>query len=158
MASEIQIRRAEPEDAALVARVLHESFVEYEALYTSEGFAATVLNAGLVQQRMNEGRVWIASRECNAVGTVAAVVKGDSLYMRGMAVVPAARGVRLGAQLLELVDAWAREQTCARVFLSTAPFLSAAIRLYERSGFRRTEEGPHDLFGTPLFVMEKTLV
>jgi ribosomal protein S18 acetylase RimI-like enzyme len=43
------------------------------------------------------------------------------------------------------------------MFLSTTPFLIGAISLYERAGFRRTGEGPHDLFGTPLFSMEKVL-
>jgi ribosomal protein S18 acetylase RimI-like enzyme len=43
------------------------------------------------------------------------------------------------------------------MLLSTAPFLDRAIRLYERFGFRRTNEGPHDLFGTPLFSMEKVI-
>jgi len=35
--------------------------------------------------------------------------------------------------------------------------LSRAIRVYESFGFRRTEDGPQDLFGTPLFTMEKAL-
>jgi len=48
-----------------------------------------------------------------------------------------------------------RERGCKRLYLSTTPFLHSAIRLYERCGFRRTDEGPHDLFGTPLFTMEK---
>jgi hypothetical protein len=37
------------------------------------------------------------------------------------------------------------------------PFLNTAIRLYEAFGFRRMNDGPHDLFGTPLFTMEKTV-
>jgi hypothetical protein len=43
------------------------------------------------------------------------------------------------------------------LLLSTTPFLSEAIKLYERSGFRRSTEGPRELFGTPLFTMEKQL-
>ncbi|HEV8659305.1 MAG TPA: hypothetical protein VGS96_11840 [Thermoanaerobaculia bacterium] len=39
--------------------------------------------------------------------------------------------------------------------LSTTPFLDRAIALYERCGFRRTDEPPHDRFGTPLFTMRK---
>ena len=69
-----------------------------------------------------------------------------------------ARGERIGALLLTHVEEFARTEGCSRLFLSTTPFLDRAIRLYERFGFRRTLEGPHELFGTPLFTMEKPSV
>jgi GNAT superfamily N-acetyltransferase len=153
--SEIEIRLARPEDASSVARVLHEAFVEYESLYTREGFVATTPNVEQVLNRMLEGPVWIASRSLQILATVSAVVKGKSLYIRGMAVLPAARGSGVGARLLAQCEEWAALKECSRLFLSTTPFLSAAIRLYEKSGFRRTNDGPLDLFGTPLFTMEK---
>jgi GNAT superfamily N-acetyltransferase len=153
--SEIEIRLARPEDASSVARVLHEAFVEYESLYTREGFVATTPNVEQVLNRMLDGPVWIASRSLLVLGTVSAVVKGKSLYIRGMAVLPAARGSGVGARLLAQCEEWAALKECSRLFLSTTPFLSAAIRLYEKSGFRRTNDGPLDLFGTPLFTMEK---
>lgn len=155
--TEIKIRRAGQEDAATIARVLFESFVEYESLYTPGGFAATAMKAEKVLMRMTEGPVWLASRDAEVLGTVAAVVRGRSAYMRGMAVLPAARGLRVGVRLVEQVEEWAAGEGCSRIFLSTTPFLSAAIRLYERIGFRRTEDGVHDLIGTPLFTMEKML-
>jgi ribosomal protein S18 acetylase RimI-like enzyme len=158
VSSEIQIRRAGLEDAACVAKVLYESFVEYESLYTPEGFAATVPNSQQILARMREGPVWVACRGAEMLGTVAAVVKGDSLYMRGMAVLPTARGLRVSARLLEHVERLVCEEGCRRVFLSTTPFLHAAIRLYEKSGFRRTDEGARHLFGTPLFTMEKNIL
>jgi short-subunit dehydrogenase len=40
--------------------------------------------------------------------------------------------------------------------LSTTP-LTRAISLYEQYGFRRSDEGPNNLFGTPLFTMVKVL-
>jgi hypothetical protein len=46
---EIRIRRATPADALRIAKVLYESFVEYEALYTPKGFAATTSDADEVQ-------------------------------------------------------------------------------------------------------------
>ena len=154
---EIKIRLAEPQDASAIAKVLYESFVEYEALYTPEGFAATTPNADQIKTRMREGPVWIACRDDKALGTVAAVVKGQSLYIRGMAVLPSTRGLRVAARLLEQVEQSAFDQGCRRVFLSTTPFLNPAIQLYEKYGFRRTNEPSHDLFGTPLFTMEKYL-
>jgi len=74
------------------------------------------------------------------VGTVSAVVKGESVYVRGMAVLPAARGTGAGSELLKQVEEWADGKGCTRLFLSTTPFLAAAIRLYEKAGFRRIVE------------------
>jgi GNAT superfamily N-acetyltransferase len=157
LSPEIQIRDAGPQDAADIAKVLFESFVEYEGLYTREGFAATTPNADQIMARMREGPTWVAFRGATLLGSVGAVVKEQAVYMRGMGVLPAARGLRVGARLLQCVEDWAFGQGCCRVFLSTTPFLKAAISLYEGAGFRRTEDGPRDLFGTPLFTMEKNL-
>jgi putative acetyltransferase len=153
----IQIRTAVPDDAASIASVLHESFVEYQSSYTPEGFASTTPAPDEIQARMNEGPRWVALRDNNIVGTVSVVPKDGSLYIRGMAILPAARGERIGEALLKQIESFAAEHNYRRLFLSTTPFLSRAIRLYEKFGFRRNGEGPHDLFGTPLMTMEKIL-
>jgi putative acetyltransferase len=152
----LEIRRAEPADAAIISRLLQESFVEFRPLYTPEGFAATTPDADQVMARMREGPVWLALRDAGAAGTVAAVLKSESVYIRGMAVLPSTRALGVGARLLAQVEDWSREQGCSRMVLSTTPFLHAAIRMYEKSGFRRT--GDADLFGTPLFTMEKRIL
>ncbi len=156
-ATQIEVRRAGPEDAPAIATVLRQSFVEFRALYTDGGFSATTPGADGILSRMQEGPVWVALREGAVLGTVAAVVKGDSVYIRGMAVLPSARGLGCGARLLQHLEAWAGGEGCTRLFLSTTPFLDSAIRLYGRFGFYRTREGTHDLSGTPLFTMEKIL-
>ena len=155
--TEVQIRRARPDDATIVATVLHKSFVEFEALYTRQGFAATTPDARQVVDRMREGPVWLAFRNAEVLGTVAAVLEGQSAHIRGMAVLPAARRLKVGRRLLEHVECWAFQEGCNRLFLSTTPFLHAAIRLYEKFGFERIDKGARDLFGTPLFTMEKAL-
>src|ERR1051325_177795 len=154
----VLVRLAAREDAPSVASVLRESFEEFRPLYTLEGFDATTPAAEQVSSRIEEGPVWVASDDDNnVVGTVSVVAKGESLYVRGMAIRPAARGRRIGELLLRQVEAFARERGFSRMFLSTTPFLERAIRLYERNGFERTAEGPDNLFGTPLFTMEKIL-
>jgi GNAT superfamily N-acetyltransferase len=152
------VRRAELDDAPAIAEVLHQSFIEFKALYTEGGFAATALSAEQVISRMREGPVWVALRKGVMLGTVAAVVKDDSVYIRGMAVLPRARSLGVGAQLLQQVEAWTAHEGYNRLFLSTTPFLDSAIHLYERFGFRRTDPELHDLFGTPLLTMEKLLL
>jgi GNAT superfamily N-acetyltransferase len=152
-----QIRLAELEEAPIIASVLREAFVEYEPLYTSGGLAATTPTGERIRARWQEGAVWVALLDGAIVGTVAAVPSGETLYIRSMAIVPAARGHGIGELLLREVEDYALEHAHNRLLLSTTPFLARAIRLYERFGFERSDEGPHDLFGTPLFTMVKTL-
>ena len=150
--NEILIRRATPEDAEAISGVLHQAFAEYESLYTSTSQAFRV-----TLERMQEGPVWVALRDDALVATASAVVTAQGCYIRGMAATPAARGHRIGWALLETIEHFAQNERLPRLYLSTTPFLDRAIALYERYGFRRTDDGPSELFGTPLFTMVKTL-
>jgi GNAT superfamily N-acetyltransferase len=136
---------------------LHSSFAEYESDYTPEAFAATISTPEQISERMDEGPVWIALQNGVIVATVSAVAKGEALYVRSMAVDQAARRSGCGRALLNCVEEFAIRSGFKRLILSTTPFLTSAIRLYENYGFRRSAEGPHHLFGTPLFTMFKIL-
>ncbi|MEA2573315.1 MAG: hypothetical protein QOH93_613 [Chloroflexia bacterium] len=148
---------AELEDAPAIAAVLREAFAEYRPLYTQEAYAATTPTGEQIECRMQEGPVWVATKAGTIVGTVAAVHRGQDLYVRGMGVLSTARGLGIGELLLETVRSAGMAAGHRRLILSTTPFLARAIRLYERYGFIRSEEGPHELFGTPLFTMSKRL-
>jgi GNAT superfamily N-acetyltransferase len=137
--------------------LLFGAFAEYESLYTPDGFAATAITTGQIARRMAEGPVWVAVSGETIVGTASVTPNGDSLYVRGMAVLPSARGQRIGELLLTHIEQFAASESFRRLTLSTTPFLFRAIRLYEHFGFQRTDEGPHELFGTPLLSMQKIL-
>jgi ribosomal protein S18 acetylase RimI-like enzyme len=150
------LRRAQAGDETTISSVLFEAFREYLPKYTLEGFAATTPSPAEVLRRMAEGPVWLALTGSEVVATVSAVLReGGVLYIRGMAVLPKARGLRIGSLLFELTEQYAIEHGCKKLILSTTPFLDRAIRLYERLGFVRTDADPHDLHGTPLFTMER---
>ena len=151
----IELRRARTADAESISSILLTAFTEFEPQYTEQGFVATTPNSAELVQRMEEGPIWLALKNDQAVGTVSAVLKPSGLYIRGMAVLPTARGLGIATLLLGQIDWFASEHNCKRQFLSTTPFLRSAILFYERSGFVRIADGPHDLFGTPLFTMEK---
>jgi GNAT superfamily N-acetyltransferase len=155
---QIVIRMATSGEASSIAAILRQAFMEFEPLYTPGGFAATTPTAEQLEARWDEGPVWIALLDGVIIGTVSAVPKGDSLYVRSMAVLPEARGHRIGERSLDQIEIYAREHGLVRLYLSTTPFLDRAIRLYENYGFRRMSSGPQDLFGTPLFAMEKVLI
>ncbi|HEY6245367.1 MAG TPA: GNAT family N-acetyltransferase [Pyrinomonadaceae bacterium] len=154
----LHLRRAHAGDEIAISSVLLEAFRLYLPQYTPAGFAATTPSPSEVQRRMEEGPVWLAMIESDIVGTVSVVLRGErALYIRGMAVLPQARGQGIGNLLFELIYEYAKEHGCTKLVLSTTPFLDRAIRLYEKLGFVRTGEGPHDLHGTPLFTMEKSI-
>ena len=155
--SNTHIRRAVVEEAAIIARVLYQAFVEFEAQYTPSAFAATTPTSDQIQERWSDGPVWVAIQGNQLVGTISAVPKGEGLYIRSMAVLSWHRGHGIGHLLLQAVEQFAIAQGFQRMFLSTTPFLEQAIRLYEQFGFHRTNNAPHELFGTPLFSMVKTL-
>jgi hypothetical protein len=64
------IRMATRVDISSVASVLLQSFLENEASYTREAFAATISTSTELEHRLVEGPVWIAVENETVVGTV----------------------------------------------------------------------------------------
>ena len=153
----VRVCRAGCNDAPAIALVLQAAFAEYECLYTRAAFAATTPPTEEIVRRLGEGPTWIALLHRTVVGTVSAVLRGEALYVRSMAVVPEVQGRGVGRLLLERVEGYAGECGFPRLELSTTPFLTTAIALYKRSGFRPSDGGPRELFGTRLFTMTKAL-
>ena len=153
----LEIRRAASDDAVAVSRILERAFSPYRRQYTPAAYAATVLDPIAVRDRLQEGPVWVASREGKIVGTVSAILKKDEAHVRGMAVVPEAQGAGIGRALLQRVEAWAGRMGSEHLVLSTTPFLDRAIRMYQQYGFRATTEGPFEMYGTPLHSMERSV-
>jgi ribosomal protein S18 acetylase RimI-like enzyme len=85
------------------------------------------------------------------------VKKKDGLYIRGMAVLPEARGVGIGKKLLEHVQGYAKDEKIQRLYLCTTPYLPAAIHLYQSFGFKQISEMDDSFYGTLNFIMEKWL-
>src|SRR5262245_26235327 len=96
----VEIREAVAADAPAIVSLLYESFLEYRSLYTPEGFAATAIAESEVLDRQREGPMLVATISGDIVGSVAMVAREESLYLRGMAVHPSARGQRIGDRLL----------------------------------------------------------
>ena len=94
----MEIRRAVADDSTHIASVLYDSFMEFKSLYSPEAFVATTPAAGEIRSRLNEGPVWVAVQSESIVGTVSTILKIEGLYIRSMAVLPAARGPVAGGQ------------------------------------------------------------
>ena len=150
------VREAGRDDARAISNLLRCAFLEFEPLYTPEAFLATAPSEIGTLARLEEGPLWVVEGRDALVGTVSAKCLSDSVYIRGMAVHPAARGLGLGRMLLAQMERFARQQNRKYLCLYTTAFLKQAIHLYQRAGFRFTGEtaNPH---GVELLRMVKAL-
>ena len=141
--SEIEIRRAGVEDAAEIARLLHDFNAEFEE--PSPGVAAltkyarpllatgeiTVLLAGAGPDGISLIRfrpsVWTGKPEA---------------YLQELYVSPPLRGRGIGRALLEATIATAREAGATGIDLNTGETDTAARALYESLGFTNRESSP----------------
>lgn len=140
-----------------IRTVLAGAFEAYRPLYTPAAWAATVIDAAEVRRRLEEGPVWLALYQGETVGTASMLLREEGAYLRGMAVLPARQGLKIGLRLLQAAEAWAVAADSHRLFLYTTPFLQKAIRLYQQFGFVAPGPGLEDFFGTPVLLMEKPL-
>jgi GNAT superfamily N-acetyltransferase len=153
---EVLIRPAEPNDACGILRCLTAAFEPYSEKYTPEAFADTVLDEASLVRRMQRMHLLVAASGRVIVGTIAGSVASNEGHLRGMAVLPEWHRTGLAAMLLRKIEDWLKDKGCARVTLDTTLPLAAAIRFYEKNGYRRSGQVT-DFFGMPLVEYVKEL-
>src|SRR5262245_56427485 len=97
----VAIRYARAEDAGAIQLCLREAFDRHEDEYTEAAFRDTVLDQDSLRARMAQMAVFVAERDGQVIGTVAAgQVDAGEGHLRGMAVLPACEGAGVGRSLL----------------------------------------------------------
>jgi GNAT superfamily N-acetyltransferase len=102
---------------------------------------------------------WIAEVDGERAGCVFCVDSGedDTAVLRILLVSPAARGLGLGAALVDTCLSFARKAGYQRMRLWTTDPLVAARRIYLSRGFRLVDSAPHEGFGVSLVGQTYTL-
>ena len=147
---EIQVRQAGVEDAAAIARLLHDFNVEYsEPTPDVEELAETIA------QRLEEGEITVLLAGAAPDGLSLFRFRpgiwsgGGETYLQELYVVPSLRGRGIGRALLEATIELARERGADGIDLNTGETDTAARALYESMGFTNREgspDGPSMLF------------
>jgi len=155
------IRAASRDDAALLLRLIQESF---ETVYlrlgiTAENWPRHAANMGpeWVLGEMDEGNRFFILEDCGqACGCIAMrQADADSVLLRRLAVLPAHRGKGWGRMLVAHVIAEARRLAARRVTLGMWAPEHELRRWYERQGFVYTETRSYE--GLPLPVVHMAL-
>jgi ribosomal protein S18 acetylase RimI-like enzyme len=85
----------------------------------------------------NSGAIFLAKLNDEIVGTVAMVKTGEGTFeLAKMSVTPAVQGRGAGQLLAEAAIDYARQQNAHLIWLESNRRAKAALRLYERVGFR----------------------
>jgi putative acetyltransferase len=144
----VDIRRAEtPDDFAQVRR-LGEAYAAWDAEQSERlGLSAAELLSFQHDYRVDT----LMGRYVGGADVMLVAVDGDRVLGMGaligvgtelveiktLYVDPAARGQHIGERILQALIALAKDHSCRLLRIETVTFMDHAIRLYERTGFRR---------------------
>lgn len=142
--------------------VVHRHGILYSREYgwdvTFEGFVAGIASDFLKNYKSGRDAGWIAERNGDIAGSVFITDGGDdTAKLRMLYVEPEARGVGIGARLVEEALFFARSAGYARVTLLTTGNLVSARRIYEAAGFKLISSERRRSFGKNLDFQTWTL-
>lgn len=152
--SRVQIREATVEDAAEIARLLHDFNTEYEEETPPVGELT-----GHAERMLREGAMTVLLAGDGPDGLAllrfrpSVWTEKQEAYLQELYVVPDLRGRGIGEALMAAVLATCRERDAAWIELNTGESDVAARSLYRKLGFTN-EEGPQ---GTAMLYYEREI-
>jgi len=153
-AASIVLRSPRPGDMGMVVHLEGAGYVEQFGWdNTFEALVGRIVADFITNFDGRRERCWIAEMDGVHVGHIFLVQHPehpDTAKLRLLYVDPAARGMGLGARLVDECVGFARSAGYRKITLWTQSILTAAHRIYQGAGFRLVREEPHHSFGKDL--------
>jgi ribosomal protein S18 acetylase RimI-like enzyme len=151
----MRVRRATPDDAPVIGRLLHEFNTEYEeptpgAEQLAERFRELLAGDDMIALLAGDGPDGFAVLRFRPSYYVVAA----ECYLAELYVVPDKRGQGIGRGLMDAVFQAARERGATHIDLNTSEDDAAARALYESLGFTNREGSPE---GPTMYYYEREL-
>lgn len=116
-----------------------------------EGLVAGIVAKFVERYDAARERCWIAERDGRVVGSVFLVKQSAAVAkLRMLLVTPDARGLGLGARLVDECIGFARASKYRKITLWTNSVLLVARHIYEKAGFRLAKQESNQSFGYDL--------
>jgi GNAT superfamily N-acetyltransferase len=120
--------------------------------------SAHLLNVENLKQKVGQETTFLALKDSRIVGCVFVLERTDDFYVGKLAVEPGFQGQGIGKQLMQAVEALARNRNKAAIELRTRIELTANHAAFARLGFRETERTAHEGYDRPTSItMRKVL-
>ena len=135
------LRRVERDDVAAVIALITEVLAEHDLVFGDGSVTDDQLRDLPGAYDEVGGAFWVAHVDGGLVGTCGVYpVAAGVLELRKMYLAPAARGLGVGARLLEAAVTFARAAGASALVLDTTEQMARAIAFYERHGFVRDDD------------------
>jgi DNA-binding MarR family transcriptional regulator/GNAT superfamily N-acetyltransferase len=146
------LRGPQPGDLGFIVHrhgVLYAEEYGWDARF--EALVAGIVAGFVAHYDRARERCFVTERDGAVVGSVFVVKKTQRVAkLRLLYVEPSARGLGIGARLVDECVRFARAAGYRQLELWTQSVLTAARRVYERAGFTRVASGRHRSFGKSL--------
>ena len=146
------LRQPRPGDFGWIVKRNAELYAqEYRWREPFEGLCAQIVANFVNKYDANRERCWIAEIDGENVGTVMLVNDGAEVArVRLLLVEPEARGLGIGARLIDEAVRFARRAGYRKITLWTHSVLAAARHIYQKAGFKLMRSEEHQSWGQPV--------